>query len=87
MATENLLSNYSLKSIKERLVTELEISHRYFRDMQMVNTHLKMLNVYVIRDVQDKQGHYYKSIKMTEIQNADNTKCRQRCGTSGKFTY
>lgn len=30
---------------KKRLVTEAEIGHRYFRDMQVVNTHLKMLNV------------------------------------------
>lgn len=42
---------------------------------------------YIIREVHNKQGHHYKSIKMMAIQNADNTKYRQRCGTSGNLTY
>ena len=51
----------------------------------MTNKHMKTCSIsYVIREIQIKTTRYhYTPIRMTEIQNTDNTKCWQGCKATG----
>ena len=60
------------------------LTHTSSEDTQMANKHMKRCSTsHVIREMQIKMTRYHRtSSGMAKIQNADTTKCWQRCGTT-----
>ena len=70
-----------MSNLIKKLAKDLS-KHLIEEDIQMANKHMKRCSTsYVIREMHIKTTRYHY-IRMAKIQNTNNTKCWQGCGTT-----